>query len=73
MTKRKAVSKEEFSAFLDSYPRPLSFDKSGISDPPFVTYNDFTLGKWPESIVASHSYSNMLGTIPSDWKIKEEP
>ena len=50
----KSVSREEFLSFVNSYPRSLKWDKCGISEPCFISANDFTLGKWPKSIVASH-------------------
>jgi len=48
------VTREEFERLIDSYPRKLVQDVNGTSEPPFVTYNDFSLGKWPESVVAGH-------------------
>nr|DAK83881.1 MAG TPA: hypothetical protein [Caudoviricetes sp.] len=49
----KDVTEEEFRSFIDAYPRKLVRDVCGISDPPAVSYNDFELGVWPFSIVAS--------------------
>lgn len=49
----KRVNKEEFEQFIANYPHPLEKDICGISDPPLVSYNDFKLGAWPKSIVAS--------------------
>jgi hypothetical protein len=51
MSSRK-VTKEEYKAFIEAYPRPLERDITGICDPPLETYNDFTLGIWPDSSVA---------------------
>lgn len=48
----KRVSKEEFEKFIKSYPRKLSMDVCAIAEPPLITYNDFTLGKFPDCIVA---------------------
>lgn len=51
---RKQVSKQEFMNFIENYPRKLTVDICGISDPPLVTYNDFEKAdKWPDSVVAS--------------------
>lgn len=47
------VSKEAFELFIDSYPRPILVDTSAVADPPVVSYNDFSLGCWPNSVVAS--------------------
>ena len=50
----KNVSKEEFNAFINNYPRKLVRDVFGACDPPLVTYNDFELAdRWPYSIVAN--------------------
>lgn len=51
--KMKSVTKEEFLEFIKNYPRKLSFNTDGRGEPPFSTYNDFTLGNYPDSIVAS--------------------
>lgn len=53
----KEVAKQEFIDFCNSYPRALARDVCGISDPPAVSYNDFEIGWWPLSVVAStHLY-----------------
>lgn len=49
----KHVKKDEYKEFIRNYPRRLEVDVCGISDPPSVTHNDFTLGYWPKSVVAS--------------------
>jgi|TARA_A100001391_G_scaffold33224_2_gene17976 hypothetical protein len=56
----KEVSAEEFNTFLENYPFPLEKDVTGISEPPTLTYNDFSEGKvWPESVVCSvHLYES---------------
>ena len=56
----KRVSKEEFDRFIENYPRPLTYDVTGICEPPAVSYNDFKLAnRWPYSIVAStHIYDD---------------
>lgn len=48
----KSVNRLEFDNFIISYPNKLEKDVCGISDPPCVTFNDFTLGEFPQSIVA---------------------
>ena len=48
----KEVSRDEFTTFLASYGAPLERDVYTIAEPPVVQYNDFGLGKWPDSVVA---------------------
>jgi hypothetical protein len=64
----KQVSKEEFQEFLAKYPRKLEHDCSGIPEPPVDTYNDFSLGVWPESIVAriSRDYLGPNGEVDNN-------
>ena len=59
----KRVTKEEFDAWLEAYPRHLEVDVCGICDPPSITYNDFELAdRWPSSVVAStHAYDDKPG------------
>ena len=49
----KEVTKQEFIDFCNSYPHDLIRDVCGISDPPAISYNDFEIGWWPLSVVAS--------------------
>lgn len=71
-------TKAEFQAFLVAYPRPLVRDVFGAFEPPLLTYNDFTLGAWPDSVVASvmlneDSYPAADGTkIPNTYSIAAE-
>lgn len=46
------VKKPAFDAFVAAYPRPLVRDVFGAYEPPLLTYNDFTLGDWPASVIA---------------------
>jgi hypothetical protein len=48
----REVTKSEFDAFLASYPNKLTTDICAICEPPIKSYNDFSLGKWPQSQVA---------------------
>lgn len=52
MKKFKQVTREEFKYFVESYPSKLVYDVCGISEPPTGTYNDFSIGKYPQSVVA---------------------
>ena len=54
MSKPRSVEKAEFDAFLKAYPSDvLHKDITGICEPSMVSYNDFSRGNWPQSIVAS--------------------
>jgi hypothetical protein len=56
MQNLKPVSKEEFDAFLASYPRKLVRDVARMFDPELITFNDFSDGKaWPDSVVACYT------------------
>ncbi len=49
----KLLTKDEFTAWLAAYPRPLSRNVCGIVEPPVVTWNDFEKAPmWPQSVVA---------------------
>lgn len=65
----KVVSHEEFKAFLAGYPRPLTGDKCGIAEPPFVGYYDFGAAEGLDALVASyHEYPNPRDRV---YRIKE--
>lgn len=57
----QSVGEAEYKAFVESYPRPLDSDVCRIYEPPLASLNDFTLGKWPESMVAKHVLSKASG------------
>ena len=64
----KRVTKDEFYEFVNSYPTKLDFDTTGIYDPPLSSYNDFTRGVWPYSMVAKIHRNDML---PEEWNAGE--
>lgn len=45
------VPEEEFNRYIKNYPRPLEKDYYMG----WYSWNDFTLGNWPESMVAMKS------------------
>jgi hypothetical protein len=53
--------------FIKAYPRPLVCHVVTICEPPQVTYNDFTLGDWPESVVASYMKASGKPTDPPPY------
>ncbi len=70
-----AATPEQYDAFLASYPRELDRHLTTICEPCQISYNDFTLGKWPQSIVACCAVEDYLLTDPDKFrmngKIKE--
>ncbi len=70
MTEFKSVTEQELKSFVASFPRDLSLDVCGIVEPPQVTYNDFTLGKWPDSVVVRY-FTGYMGDQPRDFEIKK--
>lgn len=48
------VPRDEFSEFVKSYPRQLTADKCGISEPPLVSFSDFQAAKGFYAIVAKY-------------------
>lgn len=60
----KKVSKEEFHAYIDNYPRKLEVDSYWVFEPALLTWNDFELAdRWPYSVVAKTSnYDEYNGT-----------
>ena len=65
------VTREQFEQFIITYPRLLKCNVTAICEPPIVTFNDFSLGTWPKSVVARHSFTDLSGKIPSDWEVKD--
>lgn len=56
------VSEELFTKFVKEYPRKLTGDKCGISEPPLVTYSDFSAAKGFDAVVARyHDYPKHSG------------
>ena len=46
------VAKSDFDTFIAFYPRKLERHLVTFGEPPLLMFNDFTIGKYPESIVA---------------------
>jgi hypothetical protein len=68
----KPVTRDEFEQFVTTYPRVLERDVARMAEPPVVTYNDFSLGNWPESIVARHTFEAPDSPTPCSWCVKEK-
>lgn len=63
MRVKKEVTIAQMRAFVAAYPRELEVDVSHICEPPLKTYNDFTMGNWPESVVAGYGLGSDKGFI----------
>jgi hypothetical protein len=77
MPKLTACTKEEFDAFVATYSRRLDRDVYCVCEPPLITYNDFSFGDWPDSVVASYSAGDHPGDElyfgpPSNFKIAKD-
>ena len=68
---RRPVSKEEFMKHVKDWPRPLVRDVYAVCDPAVISYNDFTYGDWPDSIVAFY-YGEYAGDPACNWTIVKE-
>ena len=66
--KRRYVSEQEHAAFIAAYPRKLETHALTIVEPPMIAWNDFSLGDYPESIVASKVMDE-----PPSYSILAEP
>ena len=69
MSDLAGCTKDELDHFVKAYPRKLERDVFGAYEPPLVTFNDFTLGGWPDSVVASFSAPYRPGDAPSGHRI----
>lgn len=50
----KIVTLDQFREFVRTYPRPLTFDRCGISEPALCTYSDFGAAKGSHAVVAKY-------------------
>jgi hypothetical protein len=50
----KSVPRDDFWEFVKSYPRQLTPDKCGISEPPLVSWSDFEKATGAGAIVAKY-------------------
>jgi hypothetical protein len=69
----RKVNKEEFDKFVAEYPRPLERNVAAMYEPPLCSYNDSTLGEWPESVVAwHHAFTSYDDPTPEGFHILDE-
>ena len=53
MPKFIKVEKTEFDEFIKKYPNALTKHMITYFEPPLLTYNDFSISNYPNSIVAT--------------------
>lgn len=46
------VNEASFNSYLKNYSRQLKLDINRMCEPYSTSYNDFSLGEWPDSVVA---------------------
>lgn len=64
MTEFREVPYDEFLSFIRGYPRKLTVDKCGISEPPLVTYSDFSSAEsWGAVVAKYHNYDDPASRI----------
>ena len=63
----KRVTKEEYEAFLQSYPRKLLLNVTGICEPPAINHYDLSLG---EHALVAHTFA--YSDDPSDYWYESE-
>jgi hypothetical protein len=68
----RVVTKAEFDAFLQAYPRPLERNVMDFFEPPILAFHDFTVGAEWDSIVASITDEPREYRI-HDQKVEEVP
>jgi hypothetical protein len=66
------ATQAEFDAFIATYPNPLKRDVIAFAEPNILQFNDFTLGMWPESVVAQydlygHDPKDIWAEVPGRW------
>lgn len=61
MVQMTSCTEAQMYAWVKAYPRKLTVDVYAVAEPPYVTFNDFTLGDWPDSVVASFHAGDLPG------------
>lgn len=71
-----SVDEGAFKTYLNNYGENLAVDICGIYEPSLKTYNDFSLGKWPDSVVAKvdmYDGSDYHGGKTAEYFIPKPP
>jgi hypothetical protein len=67
----RAVTCEEFERFILNYPRALDRAVTRFMETPVVMFHDYSIGPWPISIVARHTFSEQDQNVPCGWRVLE--
>jgi hypothetical protein len=68
MTDLSPVSKEQFEAWVASYPRPLKRSLFEGGDPPRAVYYDLSIGGGLDAIVALYTIDSVYGP-EGGWRV----
>lgn len=72
MSDWRAVTKEDFDAWVSAYPRPLKYNVWRASEPELHGWHDVSRGPGPESLVAA---VNGPSYPPNDafhnWRVRD--
>lgn len=71
MSQGRYVTEAELFAHVAAWSRPLERNVYAAFEPPLITYNDFSLGVWPASVVCFYVASG-YSCPPSHWTIVRE-
>lgn len=77
MSNFKKVSKQEFDAFIASYPRQLERHLLRLTQPERLQFCDKSLGVWPEFVVADYATSggnpaDIWAQVPGNWQVRSD-
>lgn len=65
----RQTTEAEFDAYVAEWPRPLRRQVWIAHEPPIICMCDDTLGRWPDSVVASFYYDNYLDPTDLGWRV----
>jgi hypothetical protein len=71
----RQVGEDEFRTWIRAYPRPLEASAVTVGEPAVMAFNDWMLGVWPESVVASYFIDGGYDQSrkgPWNWSVLKE-
>lgn len=68
------VTREEYEAALEAYPRPLERNTNIINEPPLIEHYDWTLGEGSAGLVFMREWEypalSRCYEVPNFWMLK---